>query len=146
MCARGAVTGCLALVCLAALLAERTEGHITFFSPKEMMVLKVSSSKVQIFFLSHPHRAETYDLFWGVVIQNPVGGSSSRSVFQTWLPFVFVFFSHQQEQEGRKFMEPRSEDDQFEEVTVQQLPEVKHTRAHTHQHVCRETENDAWID
>lgn len=29
-------------------------------------------------------------------------------------------------------MEPRSEDDQFEEVTVQQLPEVKHTRTHTH--------------
>lgn len=41
---RGAVTGCLVLVCLLALLAERAEGHITFFSPKEMMVLKVSTS------------------------------------------------------------------------------------------------------
>lgn len=40
---RGAVKGCLALVCLVALLAERAEGHITFFSPKEMMVLKVSN-------------------------------------------------------------------------------------------------------
>lgn len=39
---RGAATSCLALVCLVALLAE---GHITFFSPKEMMVLKVSPSK-----------------------------------------------------------------------------------------------------
>lgn len=45
MSVRGAVTGCLALVCLVALLAERAEGHITFFSPKEMMVLKVSSSQ-----------------------------------------------------------------------------------------------------
>lgn len=45
MSVRGAVTGCLALVCLLALLAERAEGHITFFSPKEMMVLKVSSSE-----------------------------------------------------------------------------------------------------
>ncbi|CAG01411.1 unnamed protein product [Tetraodon nigroviridis] len=42
---RGAVTGCLALVCLVALLAERAEAHITFFSPKEMMVLKVSRSQ-----------------------------------------------------------------------------------------------------
>lgn len=41
---RGAVTGCLVLACLLVLLAERTEGHITFFSPKEMMVLKVSTS------------------------------------------------------------------------------------------------------
>lgn len=66
---RGAVAGCLVLVCLVALLAERTEGHITFFSPKEMMLLK-------------------------------------------------------QEREGRKDMEPRSEDGQFEEVTVQQLPQA----------------------
>ncbi|XP_029682444.1 motilin-like isoform X2 [Takifugu rubripes] len=66
---RGAVTGCLVLVCLLVLLAERAEGHITFFSPKEMMVLK--------------------------------------------------------EQEGKKFVEPRSEDEQFEEVTVQQLPQDK---------------------
>ncbi|KAJ4927231.1 hypothetical protein JOQ06_014966 [Pogonophryne albipinna] len=65
---RGAVTGCLVLACLVVLLAERTEGHITFFSPKEMMLMK--------------------------------------------------------EREGRK--EPRSEDGQFEEVTVQQLPEVEH--------------------
>lgn len=41
---RGAVTGCLVLVCLLVLLTERAEGHITFFSPKEMMVLKVSTS------------------------------------------------------------------------------------------------------
>ncbi|KAK1901586.1 Ghrelin [Dissostichus eleginoides] len=56
---RGAVTGCLVLACLVVLLAERTEGHITFFSPKEMMLMK--------------------------------------------------------EREGRKDMEPRSEDGQFEE-------------------------------
>ncbi|XP_039653983.1 motilin-like [Perca fluviatilis] len=37
---RGAVAGCLVLACLVALLAERTEGHITFFSPKEMMLMK----------------------------------------------------------------------------------------------------------
>lgn len=39
---RGAVAGCVLLACLAALLTERTEGHITFFSPKEMMLMKVS--------------------------------------------------------------------------------------------------------
>ncbi|KAI3370328.1 hypothetical protein L3Q82_025098, partial [Scortum barcoo] len=66
---RGAVAGCLVLVCLVALLAERTEGHITFFSPKEMLLMK--------------------------------------------------------EQEGKKDMEPRSKDGQFEEVTVQQLPRVE---------------------
>ncbi|KAM8757005.1 motilin-like isoform 2-T3 [Acanthopagrus schlegelii] len=66
---RGAVTGCVVLACLVALLAERTEGHITFFSPKEMMLMK--------------------------------------------------------EREGRKDMEPRSEDGQFEEVTVQQLPQME---------------------
>lgn len=66
---RGAVAGCLVLACLLALLAERTDGHITFFSPKEMMLMK--------------------------------------------------------EREGRKDMEPRSEDGQFEEVTVQ-LPQVEH--------------------
>lgn len=43
---RGAVTGCVVLACLAALLAERTEGHITFFSPKEMMLMKVGSSRL----------------------------------------------------------------------------------------------------
>ncbi|KAM9859463.1 motilin-like isoform 1-T2 [Aulostomus maculatus] len=67
---RGAVAACVVLVCLVALLAERTQGHITFFSPKEMMLMK--------------------------------------------------------EREGRKDMEPRSEDGQFEEVTVQQLPPVDH--------------------
>lgn len=41
---RGAVVGCVVLVCLVALLAKRTEGHITFFSPKEMMLMKVGSS------------------------------------------------------------------------------------------------------
>ncbi|XP_068171764.1 motilin-like isoform X2 [Antennarius striatus] len=70
---RGAVTGCVVLACLVALLAERTDGHITFFSPKEMMLMK--------------------------------------------------------EREGRKDMEPRSEDGQFEEVTVQQqLPQVEHDK------------------
>ncbi|KAG7229766.1 hypothetical protein INR49_012562 [Caranx melampygus] len=64
---RGAVTGCVVLVCLVALLAERTEGHITFFSPKEMMQMK--------------------------------------------------------EQKSRKDMETRSEEGQFEEVTIQQLPQ-----------------------
>ncbi|XP_065810692.1 motilin-like [Labrus bergylta] len=67
---RGAVTGCVVLACLVTLLAVRTEGHITFFSPKEMMLMK--------------------------------------------------------EREGRKDMEPRSEDGQLEEVTVQQLPPVEH--------------------
>ncbi|CAJ1051516.1 motilin-like isoform X2 [Xyrichtys novacula] len=37
---RGAVAGCMVLACLVALLAERTEGHITFFSPKELMEMK----------------------------------------------------------------------------------------------------------
>ncbi|XP_040015257.1 motilin-like isoform X2 [Xiphias gladius] len=66
---RGAVAGCVVLACLVALLAERTEGHITFFSPKEMMLMK--------------------------------------------------------EREGRKDMEPRSEDGQFEEVTIQQSSQVE---------------------
>lgn len=56
---------------------------------------------------------------------NPVQGSWSRSVFKPGLPsFVFL---NQQEQEGKKFMEPQSEDDHFEEVPVQQLSQVKHT-------------------
>ncbi|XP_038133760.1 motilin-like isoform X2 [Cyprinodon tularosa] len=42
---RGAVVGCVVLVCLLALLAERTEGHITFFSPSEMMKLKQNGKK-----------------------------------------------------------------------------------------------------
>ncbi|XP_035812680.1 motilin-like [Amphiprion ocellaris] len=66
---RGAVAGCVLLVCLVALLVERTEGHITFFSPKEMKLMK--------------------------------------------------------EREGRKDMAPRSEDGQFEEVTVQQVPQME---------------------
>ncbi|KAM3620709.1 uncharacterized protein V6R79_000877 [Siganus canaliculatus] len=66
---RGAVAGCVVLACLVALLAEGTDGHITFFSPKEMLWMK--------------------------------------------------------EREGRKDMEPRSEDGQFEEVTVQQLPQIE---------------------
>ncbi|XP_053299592.1 motilin-like isoform X1 [Pleuronectes platessa] len=37
---RGAVAGCLVLVCLVALLAERAEGHITFFSLKEMKQMR----------------------------------------------------------------------------------------------------------
>ncbi|XP_041639389.1 motilin-like isoform X1 [Cheilinus undulatus] len=67
---RRAVAGCVVLACLVALLAERTEGHITFFSPKEMMLMK--------------------------------------------------------EREGRKDMEPRSEDGHFEVVTVQLPSQVEH--------------------
>ncbi|XP_061640867.1 motilin-like isoform X1 [Phyllopteryx taeniolatus] len=67
---RGAVAGCVVLACLVALLVERTQGHITFFSPKEMMLMK--------------------------------------------------------EREGRKDMEPRSEDGQFEEVALQQLSQAEH--------------------
>ncbi|CAN9512430.1 unnamed protein product [Ophioblennius macclurei] len=67
---RGAVAGCVVLMCLVALLqVQRTEGHITFFSPKEMMLMK--------------------------------------------------------EREGRKDMEPRSEDGQFEEVAVQHHPQAE---------------------
>lgn len=36
--------GCVVLACLLVLLVERTEGHITFFSPKEMKWMKVGSS------------------------------------------------------------------------------------------------------
>ncbi|XP_041836236.1 motilin-like [Melanotaenia boesemani] len=67
---RGAVAGCVVLTCLLALLAERTDGHITFFSPKEMMLMK--------------------------------------------------------EREGKKDIEPRSEDGQFEEVAIQQVPQMEH--------------------
>lgn len=42
---RRAVTGCLALVCIVALLAEQAEGHITFFSPKEMRALREKEGK-----------------------------------------------------------------------------------------------------
>ncbi|KAM4613923.1 motilin-like isoform 2-T2 [Polymixia lowei] len=65
---RGAVAGCVVLMCLVAMLSEITEAHITFFGPKEMMLMK--------------------------------------------------------EREGRKGMEPRSEDGQFDEATIPQLPEV----------------------
>lgn len=67
---RRAVAGCVVLACLVVLLAERTDGHITFFSPKEMMLMK--------------------------------------------------------EREGRKDMEPRSEDDPFEVVTVQLPSQAEH--------------------
>lgn len=39
---RGAVTGCLVLVYIVALQADQADGHITFFSPKEMRELRVS--------------------------------------------------------------------------------------------------------
>lgn len=43
MTVHGSVAGCVVVVvCLMALLAERSEGHITFFSPKEMMLMKVT--------------------------------------------------------------------------------------------------------
>ncbi len=38
---RRVVTGCLMLVYVVALLAEQAEGHIAFFSPKEMRELRV---------------------------------------------------------------------------------------------------------
>lgn len=55
---------------------------------------------------------------------------------------VVSLFLLQQEQEGKKFVEPRSEDEQFEEV--QQLPQVEHNthayeNEHLRLHVCRET-------
>ncbi|XP_056301958.1 motilin-like [Danio aesculapii] len=37
---RGSVTGCLLLICVVTLLAEQAEGHIAFFSPKEMRELR----------------------------------------------------------------------------------------------------------
>ncbi|KAK2872448.1 hypothetical protein QQF64_017939 [Cirrhinus molitorella] len=37
---RGPVTGCLLLVYVVALLVEQAEGHIAFFSPKEMRELR----------------------------------------------------------------------------------------------------------
>ncbi|KAJ3603339.1 hypothetical protein NHX12_031081 [Muraenolepis orangiensis] len=65
----GAVGVCVLLLCLAAMMVETTEGHITFFSPKEMMLMR--------------------------------------------------------EREGKKTMEPRSEDDQMvQEASVPQLPET----------------------
>ncbi|XP_054878115.1 motilin-like isoform X2 [Poeciliopsis prolifica] len=42
---RGAVAGCVVLVCLLALVVERTEGHITFFSPKEILKMKQNGKK-----------------------------------------------------------------------------------------------------
>ncbi|XP_062409575.1 motilin-like [Sardina pilchardus] len=44
---RGAVLGCLLLVCAVVLLVEQAEGHITFFSLKEMenMRKKVRSTE-----------------------------------------------------------------------------------------------------
>ncbi|CAL8336354.1 unnamed protein product [Merluccius merluccius] len=65
---RGAVGGCVLAVCLVAMMVESTEGHITFFSPREMMLMK--------------------------------------------------------EREGKKVMEPRSEDGQFQEASLPQLPET----------------------
>lgn len=51
-------------------------------------------------------------------------------------PWLCKCVSVLQEREGRKDMEPRSEDGQFEEVTVQQLPRLEHggnpVRAHAH--------------
>lgn len=42
-------------------------------------------------------------------------------------------------------MEPRSEDDQFEEVTVQQLPQVKHTRMRTNTHASMYAERQKMV-
>lgn len=58
--------------------------------------------------------------------------SKKNSLVLLELVFISVSFSASvtfrcvtQEREGRKDMEPRSEDAQFEEVTVQQLPQVR---------------------
>ncbi|CAL8338012.1 unnamed protein product [Lota lota] len=66
---RGAVGGCVLVVCLVAMMVESTEGHITFFSPREMMLMK--------------------------------------------------------ERDGKKVMEPRSEDGHFQEASLPQLPETE---------------------
>jgi len=39
---RVAVTGCLVLLYIVALQGDQADGHITFFSPKEMRELRVS--------------------------------------------------------------------------------------------------------
>ncbi|XP_077458182.1 motilin-like [Stigmatopora argus] len=38
---RGAVACCLVLTCLVALLVERTQGHMTFFSPQELSEMRL---------------------------------------------------------------------------------------------------------
>ncbi|RVE72997.1 hypothetical protein OJAV_G00044140 [Oryzias javanicus] len=38
---RGAVGVCMVLVCLMAFLVERSQGHITFFSPKELLHMRL---------------------------------------------------------------------------------------------------------
>ncbi|XP_077581693.1 motilin-like [Stigmatopora nigra] len=38
---RGAVTCCMVLTCLVALLVERTQGHMTFFSPQELTEMRL---------------------------------------------------------------------------------------------------------
>ncbi|KAG5272856.1 hypothetical protein AALO_G00170050 [Alosa alosa] len=40
---RGAVLGCLLLVCAVLLLVEQAEGHITFFSPQQMEEMRVTT-------------------------------------------------------------------------------------------------------
>ncbi|XP_033822891.1 motilin-like [Periophthalmus magnuspinnatus] len=66
---RKSLVTCLLLSLLLSLHLDTSEGHITFFSPREMMLMK--------------------------------------------------------EREGKKDMEPRSEDGQFQEVNLQQ-PEIEH--------------------
>ncbi|CAL8381004.1 unnamed protein product [Boreogadus saida] len=66
---RRAVSGCVLVVCLVAMMVESTEGHITFFSPREMMLMK--------------------------------------------------------ERDGKKVMEPRSEDGQFQEASLPELSETE---------------------
>jgi len=53
---RVAVTGCLVLLYIVALQGDQADGHITFFSPKEMRELRVSvhfnstfSSRAELF-------------------------------------------------------------------------------------------------
>uniref|UniRef100_A0A1A7WND1 Si:ch211-260m19.8 n=2 Tax=Iconisemion striatum TaxID=60296 RepID=A0A1A7WND1_9TELE len=41
----GTVAGCMVLVCTLVVLAERTQGHITFFSPKEILLMKEREGK-----------------------------------------------------------------------------------------------------
>uniref|UniRef100_A0A1A8PY10 Si:ch211-260m19.8 n=1 Tax=Nothobranchius rachovii TaxID=451742 RepID=A0A1A8PY10_9TELE len=42
---RGMVAGCMVLMFMLVFLAERTEGHITFFSPKEIQLMKEREGK-----------------------------------------------------------------------------------------------------
>ncbi|KAM8868617.1 motilin-like isoform X2 [Synchiropus splendidus] len=44
---RGVLAMCVVLTCLVATMVERTEGHITFFSPKEIMQMQLKEREGQ---------------------------------------------------------------------------------------------------